>query len=52
MSDGAPGPRPALVLRSAEFRKGREAGWRELEAILSLIDKKGIRAPSAAEMTM
>lgn len=42
--------RPALVLRSTEFRKGREAGWRELETILALIDKRGIKAPSADEM--
>lgn len=43
-------PRPPIVLRSAEFRKGREAGWRELETILALIDKKGLKAPSAAAM--
>ena len=37
----APPPaRPALILRSAEFRKGREAGWRELEAILAKIAKR------------
>ena len=48
--DGAPPSRPALVLRSAEFRRGREAGWRELETILETIDKRGIKAPSAEAM--
>ena len=42
--------RPALVLRSAEFRKGREAAWSELETILAIIDKRGISGPDAEAM--
>ncbi len=45
-----PSRRPALVLRSAEFRKGREAAWAELEAILATIEKRGIRGPDAEAM--
>lgn len=43
-------PRTALMLRSAEFRKGREAGWRELEDILWKVERRGIKAPGAEEM--
>ena len=42
--------RPALVLRSAEFRKGREAAWSELESILATIDRRGITGPDAEAM--
>ncbi len=48
--DTRPVRRPALMLRSAEFRKGREAGWSELEGILATVEKRGIRGPSAEEM--
>ena len=29
-------PRPLVVLQSAEFRKGREAAWRDLERLIDL----------------
>ena len=38
----APGPagRPEIVLKSSEFRKGREAGWRELENLVGRVEKR------------
>lgn len=47
----APMPeRRPLVLRSAEFRKQREAGWRELDDLVTRVEKGGIRAVSADEL--
>lgn len=42
--------RPALVLRSAEFRKGREEGWRRLDDMVGRIEKKGISSLRAEEI--
>ena len=42
--------RPALVLRSAEFRKAREASWRELDDLVTRVEKRGISAVSAADL--
>lgn len=39
----------ALTLRSTEFRKGREAAWRQLEGLISRIDESGIGSLSAEE---
>jgi uncharacterized membrane protein SpoIIM required for sporulation len=39
-----------LTLKSAEFRRGREDGWRELEHLLGLAEKRGARALSAEEL--
>jgi len=41
--------RPALTLRSAEFRKGREEAWLKLENMVGRIEKKGIAVLSAEE---
>lgn len=41
---------PAAGLRSAAFRQGREAGWRELEDLLSTIERRGIRGPAANQI--
>jgi uncharacterized membrane protein SpoIIM required for sporulation len=41
---------PQLVLRSSEFRKGREAGWRELDDLVTRIERRGIHAVSADEL--
>lgn len=48
---GAAGPsrRAAFLLRSAEFRKGREQSWEQLDEILTRIDKKGIKSLTAEE---
>lgn len=41
---------PEIVLKSAEFRKGREQGWRELEMLLRRIERRSIRALSLDEL--
>lgn len=41
---------PALVLRSAEFRRGREESWRELEVFVARAEKRGVRSLSAEEL--
>ncbi|MDL2275241.1 stage II sporulation protein M [Desulfosarcina sp. OttesenSCG-928-G10] len=56
---GGPGPGPdlgpnlgsdqALVLRSAEFRKGREHAWKSLDEMVGRVEKKGISVLSATE---
>ena len=38
------------MLRSAEFRKGREAAWRTLDDFVSRVEKKGIQHLSADEL--
>lgn len=44
-----PPPGPGLILRSAEFRRGREEGWRQLDAMLTRIERRGIGSLSAEE---
>ncbi len=39
-----------LVLRSTQFRREREAAWRELEALVVRVESGGVRALTAAEM--
>lgn len=41
--------RRALSLRSAEFRRGREEGWRKLESMVDRVEKYGISVLSASE---
>ena len=41
---------PALILRSSEFRRGREESWRELEALIARAERRGVRALSAEEL--
>ena len=53
--DGAPPreagePRPAILLRSSEFRRGREQGWRELEALIDKAERRGVGALDAGEL--
>jgi uncharacterized membrane protein SpoIIM required for sporulation len=40
----------AIVLKSSEFRKGREAGWRELETLVAHVEKRGVRLLSLYEL--
>lgn len=47
----APSARPALTLKSAAFRAEREASWRELEALLARLERRGLRALSPAELS-
>jgi uncharacterized membrane protein SpoIIM required for sporulation len=42
--------RPALVLRSTEFRRGREQGWRDLEVLLAKAERGGLGALSTEEL--
>jgi len=44
------GGRPELVLKSSEFRKGREASWRDLEALVDRVERRGARALSLDEL--
>jgi uncharacterized membrane protein SpoIIM required for sporulation len=37
-------------MRSVEFRREREAGWHELEDLIALADKDGLRALSAGQL--
>lgn len=46
---GMPG-KPKLVLKSNEFRKGREAGWRELETLVAHVERRGVRRLSLYEL--
>jgi uncharacterized membrane protein SpoIIM required for sporulation len=40
----------ALQLKSAAFRAEREATWRELEGLVSAVERRGVRGLSAPEM--
>lgn len=39
-----------IVLRSTEFRKRREDGWRELDVYVSRIERKGVSSLSPSEL--
>jgi uncharacterized membrane protein SpoIIM required for sporulation len=41
---------PELVLKSAQFRREREAAWRELEGLLARVDQKGLQDLDAGEL--
>ena len=42
--------KPALVLKSSEFRKGREAGWRDLETLVAQVERRGTGALSLEQL--
>lgn len=42
--------RAPLVLRSAEFRRGRENSWRRLESLVERVEKQGIEKLEAEEL--
>jgi uncharacterized membrane protein SpoIIM required for sporulation len=47
---GAPaGPSP-ILLKSSEFRKTREASWRDLEGLIGRVEKRGVGDLSAEEL--
>jgi uncharacterized membrane protein SpoIIM required for sporulation len=46
----SPAGRPEIVLKSSEFRKGREAGWRELEDLVGRVERRGVRALTLDEL--
>ncbi|HVJ51694.1 MAG TPA: stage II sporulation protein M [Aliidongia sp.] len=39
-----------LTLKSSEFRKGREAGWRALENLIGRLERRGVRDLSVEEL--
>ena len=47
--DGAPA-RPPIALKSSEFRKGREQGWRDLETLVLRFERRGVRSLSLDEL--
>lgn len=50
LSGRTSGQESALRLRSAEFRKGREHSWRQLDELVSRAERQGIAALSADEV--
>jgi len=42
--------RGELVLKSSEFRKGREEGWRELEKLVGRVERRGVRSLTLDEL--
>jgi uncharacterized membrane protein SpoIIM required for sporulation len=42
--------RPEIALKSSQFRKGREDGWRELENIVTVAERRGIAALTLDEL--
>jgi uncharacterized membrane protein SpoIIM required for sporulation len=42
--------RAAVVLKSREFRKGREAAWQDLEGLIARIERRGIKALTVDEL--
>jgi uncharacterized membrane protein SpoIIM required for sporulation len=42
--------KPELVLKSREFRKGREEGWRELEDLVRRVERRGVRSLALDEL--
>lgn len=47
---GAPGAATELVLKSSEFRKGREQGWRELERLVRQVERRGVGSLSLDDL--
>jgi uncharacterized membrane protein SpoIIM required for sporulation len=47
---GATAGKPELILKSSEFRKGREEGWRELERLVQRVERRGVRRLSLDEL--
>ena len=46
---GAAG-RPEIILKSSEFRKGRENSWRELEGLVEGVERRGVHSLSLREL--
>jgi uncharacterized membrane protein SpoIIM required for sporulation len=47
---GAPGDPGDSALKSARFRREREAAWRELEALVAKVEESGVRGLTAEEL--
>ena len=46
----AEAPAGTLVLRSSEFRKGREASWRELEGFIREVERRSLLSLTVEEL--
>lgn len=42
--------RPAIVLKSSEFRRTREQGWQELERLVDAVERRGVRMLAPDEL--
>ena len=51
-ADNGQARQAAVALRSAEFRKGREQGWRRLDYMVSRVEQKGIAALAPEEVRL
>jgi uncharacterized membrane protein SpoIIM required for sporulation len=49
-SQGLGEPQPTIVLRSSEFRRGREQSWRDLEDLVAKAEKRGVGALNVDEL--
>ena len=47
---GSKAGRTELVLKSSEFRKGRQESWRELEGLVGRVERRGVRSLSLDEL--
>jgi len=47
----APGQAAPIVLKSYEFRREREEIWRELDELVTRVEKRGIKSLSAAQLS-
>jgi uncharacterized membrane protein SpoIIM required for sporulation len=50
IADAEVAARPSLILRSNEFRRGREHNWQELEALVSKAERGGMGALDIEEL--
>ena len=46
----APSGTTELVLKSSEFRRGRERSWRELDGLVGLVEKRGVTSLAPEEL--
>ena len=42
--------RPAVTLKSAEFRRAREQSWLDLESLIGVVERRGVRALAPPEL--
>lgn len=50
LSAASAAARTQIVLKSSEFRQGREEGWRELETLVLRFERRGVRSLSLDEL--
>ena len=50
LSEPAIAGSPVLALKSSDFRRGREGGWRELEHLIGRVERRSVRTLTLAEL--